>query len=201
LRFSDLDTPFPASLIVAYPVSGTWVHVAGRGWHGVPAVEGEGPALLIPLLRPANWEIEVDLDYGTPGGITDEGIFVFGYCTSSNHVGAYGQIEDLNVAATSLTERLYTNDGAPGGYTQRYAGAALAGAAVRTYSFRCMNGCVGVWDDVDNLWHDYEGKQCAEDEGAWTAVYAFLQFPYFPYANAGVFWTIYLRRLQIIYSM
>ena len=195
LRFSDSDTPWPTTL--RYTSGGTWAHSAGNGWRPTAADDEVGPALLIPLLRPANWILEVKWKYA-PAAVTEQGILVFGYITNSNQPGAYARIEDINAAVTELSAHLDTNDG-DDTYTERYNGVALAGAATRTYRFRCMHGCVSVWDDQDDAWHDYVGRYGIIPQAAsipYTAAWAFLQtVP--PADQIANFWTAYLSALKL----
>ena len=195
LRFSGEDTPWPFTLV--YPVSGSWLYSAGNGWQAVPNNEEMGPALLIPLLRPANWILEIKWKYAA-AAITEQGILAFGYIANSNQPGAYARIEDLDAAATEMDAHLDTNNGNDT-YTEQYNGASLAGSATRTYRFRCMHGTVGVWDDQDDAWHDYLGRYGVIPEMAsipYTAAWAFLQsVP--PYDQAPNFWTAYLSSLKL----
>ena len=61
LRFSDADTPFPDTL--RYPVGGSWTHEPTRGWRPYSAVSLEGPAMLLPLMRGANWQLNTDFEF------------------------------------------------------------------------------------------------------------------------------------------
>lgn len=198
LRFSDNDTPFPSWL--RRLIAGTWTHVAATGWQPATGVgENDGPGLLIPLLQPGQWELEVVLDYSAPAGVDDEGYCSFGYITNSNHVGACATIYDNAAGATQLIASLETNNG-DDTFTTRYTGAILAGpfAGPVTYRFRCMNGCVSVWDDQDDAWHDYEDRPALVGQVAaipYTAAWAFIQF-----ADTGnQFWTIYVQSLSVNY--
>lgn len=195
LRFSDDDTPWPDALI-AITGPGTWTHSADNGWQPGEMDENEGPSLLIPLMRPANWILELQWKYA-PADVNEQGILYFGYITNSNQPGAYARIEDTSAAASQLEAHLDTNDG-DDSYTERYNGAALAGAATRTYRFRCMHGCISVWDDQDDAWHDYEGRYGVIPQMAsipYTAAWAFIQ-TVMPIGAAAP-WTAYLAGLKL----
>lgn len=197
LRFSDSDTPWPAALVGACNPGDSWTHSAGNGWQPAADDDTGGPALLIPLMRPDNWILELQWKYA-PAAVTEQGLLYFGYITNSNQPGAYARIEDTSAAASQLEAHLDTNDG-DDTYTERYNGAALAGAATRTYRFRCMHGCVSVWDDQDDAWHDYEGRYGVIAQIAsvpYTAAWAFVQTAP-PTGQTANFWTAYLAALKL----
>jgi hypothetical protein len=169
LRFSDTDTPFPSSLAGGI-TSGTWAHSTGNGWQPSSTNDNEGPAIMIPLNRGGNWQINlcVDLSDATAGRYHTVQL---GYVTASGHVGAVAQINDQS-ANVRYQAKLQTNDG-DDTFTVRYTGTALDGAAAREIRFRCLTGCVSVWDDQDDAWHDYEGLQSTGI--AYTPTHAYIQ--------------------------
>ena len=113
--------------------------------------------------------------------------------TTSNHVGAYGQISDANNAATEMTWRLFTNDG-DDTFTERYTGTTLSASGSQEIRFRCMYGCIGVYDDQDDEWNYYTGRQTSTV--AHTAAYPFIQMYKF---TGETFWTIYVESAKLVY--
>lgn len=196
LRFSDVATPFPGNL--TWPVSGTWAHSAGNGWQPTITVNAEGPAILIPIMRPGNWELFLDYEY-TPGNVNERFWLALGYIANSNHYGAFAAVRDAWVGASDLQYHLYTNDGDDTG-TAQYNGVVIAGA-VGNYQigFRAQNGCVGVYDDQNNSWNYFTGRQCtgASPYSTFTAAHAFLQFNR---SDANVP-TLRIRNLRLTYLL
>jgi hypothetical protein len=187
IRFSDADAPFPAEL---YGVeAGSWAHAAGSGWQPTSVVDNTGPALVVPLLRPGNWQLAAGLTY--PAGGTNFRM-VLGYLTGSNHCGAAAVILD-DAAADSLRATLQTNDG-DDTFTGRYSALSTLGAGTWTYKFRCYTGTVSVWDHYDDTWRNYTGRQALGR--AYTPAYAFIQFLKTPGAT---FPTCYLSSLALTY--
>lgn len=193
LKFSDSDVPFPS--FITGTTTGTWTHVAGQGWEAVPTgAAWEGPAILVPLCRADNWELEIVIDF-VPTNVNQKGYVVFGYLANSNNYGTMVYIVDTSVVASQLQVYMYTNDGDDTG-TARYIGVALAGTADRMYRFRCENTCVRVWDDQDNAWHDYEGRYNAGI--AYTAAHTFIQMR----NHDGTYWSdVYLKSLKLTYLL
>jgi hypothetical protein len=171
MRFSESDTPFPDKLV--YSVVGSWLHTANQGWGPSETVADQGPGIIIPLMRPDNWELKLRL-YLPSVPDAEEGRLMFGYINNSNQVGAYGEFSDTDGSNRRVQCLLYTNDG-DDTFTARYTGTTsdLVGAGLRYYYFRCQNGCVGVWDDKDDAWHWYEGRQSTTV--GYTAAAIFLQ--------------------------
>ncbi|KKL64275.1 hypothetical protein LCGC14_2166670 [marine sediment metagenome] len=155
ILFSDADTPYPTKTYVEH--AGTWAHVASNGWKPVTADADKGPSLIIPLARPENWELEIVFDYSV-AAIEDTGQLILFAMTASNHIAFFGMSEDNNAGASTLQCSMFTNDG-DNTYTSRYAGGVLAGTGQRTIKIRNLNGTYAVWDDDDDAWHDYEGRQ------------------------------------------
>lgn len=157
IKLSDADSPFPSSLY--YTIGGSWSHSAGNGWQPASAVGSQGPGLLIPLMRPGNWKI--DLAFNLRDDANANGyILSLGYIAGGNHVGACSVSVDGSATSVNYRAYMYTNDG-DDTFTAQYTGAVLSGAASRTISFAHFNGCVGVWDDQDDAWHWYAGRQNA----------------------------------------
>jgi hypothetical protein len=191
LRFSDAASPFPTSL--RFPIGGgTWSHSTGNGWQPAAATDEQGPGILLPAVRGGNWELRVGVNY-SPAGVTDKGAIQVGYLTTTNHVGAYGQIEDNDAANSEMLWKLITNDGDET-YTAQYTGSTLAATGQQEIRFRCIYGCVGVYDDEDDAWNYYEGRQTSSV--AYTAAYPFIGF--YKFASA-TFWTIYVESLKLLY--
>lgn len=158
LKFGDSVTyPFPDQLVPAYATDEPWSHDAGTGWK-VTLASGvsSGGFILVPLMRPGNWEAEVVIDF-TPTNVDQVGLVNVGYISNSNHMGANAVLLDISVIASEVTTVLQTNDGddTP---TSRYTGAAQ-GTGNITLALRSINGVLEVYDDQDNLWHPYEGHQ------------------------------------------
>lgn len=192
LRFSDTDTPFPDTF--RFSVSGTWTHSTGNGWQPASSTADEGPALIIPLCRAANWELELVINYA-PTNVLHMMTLDFGYISNSNHVGACATIADAWATSSQIRASLNTNDG-DDTYTAQYTGATLASTGERTYKFRCKNGCVSVWDEQDDAWHNYTGRQNAGL--AYTAAWAFIQVR--KYSSQDLC-TIYLKSLILTYLL
>jgi hypothetical protein len=190
VRFSDADTPFPATLYGA--LVGTWSHAAGLGWQPATVVEDAGPGLLLPLMRPANWELAVGLNYPADPS-NPQFALAAGYLAGSNHCGAAALIRDASATSQALRATLETNDG-DDTYTVRYQAAATLGPGSWTYKFRCFSGAVSVWDDYDDGWRDYAGRQTVGH--GFTPAYAFVQFLK---AGGATFPTCYLTNLALTY--
>lgn len=169
LRFSDSDTPF-SNPLGTVAVSGTWAHSAGNGWAASGMSNDEWSVILIPLMRPENWELDVVLTY-SPAAVAHMIRFYMGHLTPSGHMGDALDAEDTSVAANQLICVHYTNDG-DDTFTARYTGAALVGTGDRTYKLRSKNACRSVWDEQDDAWHDYQGHQCTTV--AYTPGYVFI---------------------------
>ena len=151
--------------------------------------------MLIPLVRPGNWQIECTLDY-TPDNVNQEGILALGYISNSNHMGACGSLADESAIASEVEAWIETNDGEDT-LTNRYTGA-VQGVGDIVLGFRSVNGVIEVYDDDDNAWHSYEGHPTTTV--SYTAGWAFLQF-----YNLGGFgssdpWTgVHIKSLTLTY--
>jgi hypothetical protein len=190
VHFSDADAPFPGALYGA--VAGSWAHAAGLGWRPATGVDDAGPGLLVPLMRPGNWELAVGLSYPADP-TTPQLALALGYLAGSNHCGAAALIRDAAPSSQALRASLETNDG-DDTFTVRYQALATVGPGSWTYKFRCFAGAVSVWDDYDDTWHDHAGRQAIGH--AYTAAYAFVQF----LKTAGsAFPTCYLSSLTLTY--
>ncbi len=188
LRFSDYDMPFPTTL--RWAVSGTWTHSAGNGWQPSSSTDNEGPALLLPLIRGGNWEAELIIGYTATAA---QGRIEIGYVSVSNHIGAHGGLRDSFTNDIGVKALLSTNDG-DDTFTVQYSGTKLTGSGDRTLKFRCLNGCIGVWDPYDSSWHYYTGRQSAG--ASFSADYLMIQ----AVKIAGqTFWTIYVKHLKLSY--
>ena len=196
VRFSDDDNPpFPDLLYAGGAIAGgTWTHSAGNGWQPGGLGLLTGPALLIPLIRSGQWELEVNFNY--PGGqnANVKGDVMVGYMSNSNHVGAIGAASDASATGQKVRWVLATNDG-DDTHTAQHVGVGIDPAA-GSYGckFRCQNGCVGVYDEQAGSWVWYEGTQNAGH--AYTAAWAFVQI--FGGANS---WNIYLESLTLTYLL
>lgn len=170
------DSPFPTIIsdgIPAGDANNGWTHVATKGWQPkeTAGTDYYGPAWLIPLGRCANFEVAIEIDM-TASAVTDWSLIEIGYISTSGHVGAYARNHDDSVTTIKYYARLRTNDG-DDTFTYRYDGTIMTGAAIYTLKFRVANGCVSVWDDQDNAWHDYQSRQSVGVN--YTAAYIFLQ--------------------------
>lgn len=153
--FSDEDTPFPDAMYG--DVSGTWTYDTGVGWKAAGTVNSEGPAIVLPLIRPYNWELAVTFDY-SPGEVAENVRLILGSMAPDNEYIALAFAQDNAVGASELVWLLYTNDGA-GSVDVQFTGDALAGTGERVIKLRSLNGCVSVYDNEDNVWEDYTGRQ------------------------------------------
>jgi len=187
LRFSDDDVPF----LQFVTWNGDWQHYAGRGWH-IGLTASTTAAILIPLMRSAEWQLEFTLDYRFTTDAAKWGDVYVGYISLNGHVGARTRIYDGTGGAVQLRCFLSTNDG-DDTFTYRYTGPALIGSAKRNYKFAAQGGCVGVWDDYDDAWHWYQSVQATGS--SYAPVYAFVQFS----NRASNVWTIYLSALKLLY--
>lgn len=168
LRFSDDDTPFPDNIYS--DIDGTWTHVESVGWKAVAGDDSKGPAILIPLIRPRDWEINITFDFAV-AAVGDQVRFIVGTMMSNNDFGAVGFVQDNAAGATELTWLFYTNDG-DDSITIRHTGSAFAGVGEREVRLRAANGCLSFYDDQDDGWNDYTGRQAAGSD--YTPVYLFV---------------------------
>jgi hypothetical protein len=127
--------------------------------------------MIIPLARPGDWSISIDLDL-TSATASRKDNCVLGYAASSNHYGAFAFIAGATDSAIRYNAELYTNDG-DDTITKQYDGADVTGAGVYTIKLRNYHGAISVWDDQDDAWHNYEGRQSTGI--AYTAAYVFVQ--------------------------
>lgn len=193
LRFSGSDTPFSNPLGTS-STGGTWAHTAGQGWVATAASE-QYAAITLPLMRPGNWQFDVTLNYQAANVAHMLDMF-FGYVTQSGHVGGIAEAVDGSAVATQLQCYLYTNDG-DDTYTIRYSAVApLAGTGLRTYKMRCLTTCPGVWDELDDTWHNYTGHQCAT--GSYSPAYGY--FVIGP-LGANVLAAHYVTNLSLTYIL
>lgn len=195
LRFSDSDTPFPGTLRVT--IGDGWSHSAGNGWLPTSTVQNQGPGILIPLVRPGNWELEAVINYPAQA-VNRTGGLGSGYIANSNHVGGFVWLVDGSAAAQRVTIQLHTNDG-DDTFTNQYIGAVLVGAGARTFRTRLKNGAISAWDPQDSAWHDYTGRQSAGI--AYTAAWAFVQFYNYNNPAANPTPVMYLRSLKLTYLL
>ncbi len=155
--FSDADTPYPTTTYVQH--AGTWAHVAGNGWKPNTTDGTKGPSLLLPIARSEDWELEIIFNFSS-ASVNDTGQLILFAMTPSNHVAFFALTDDGSAGADQLVTSLFTNDG-DDTYSSNYIGSALAGTGQRTVKLRNLNGTYGVWDDQDDSWHDFEGRQSA----------------------------------------
>jgi len=150
--------------------------------------------MLIPICRPGGWELKLVVDYQA-ANVAHKIAIVFGYITNSGHIGAYTTLYDADDGNTELVCGLRTNDG-DDTFTARYDGAALAGTGSRTYAFRQQNGCLRAYDEQDDAWHDYTGRQVAGI--SYTAAWAFVQVYKL---GASVLSAAYIANLKLTYLL
>jgi len=104
-------------------------------------------------------------------------------------------VRDASAAGQALRATLETNNG-DDTYTARYSATSSLGAGSWTYKFRCLGGAVSVWDDYDDGWHDYAGRQSVGH--GFTPAYGFVQF----IKAAGVaFPAVYLTAFNLSYLL
>lgn len=151
LRFSDDDSPFGygglrAAVPGAYPdLAGSWSHVAGSGWQPASTTNSAGPALLLPLARPGDWEMSITIDY-QPTDVAHQINLLLG-CVPMAGPGLHAEIYDNSGAASQLI---------CAEVTQSYTGSTLAGTGERTYKIRSRHAAFSVYDEQDDAWHDSE---------------------------------------------
>ena len=196
LRFSDSDTPFPSTLVKT--IADGWTHSAGNGWQGSSTAQNQGPGIIIPLMRPGNWELEWVVYYPS-NAANRAGGFYSGYITASNHVGAYLVVLDESGSQQRIRGLGATNDGDDTYTTRINSGAVVSGVSTTTWRLRIQNGCLYCYDDGDDAWHSYTGRQSAGI--AYTPAYAFMQF--FNHANpaSNPTATMYLQSLKLTYLL
>jgi hypothetical protein len=179
--FSDDDTPFLDPIYAA--IDGTWTHDTGVGWLAACATDSKGPVIIIPLVRPRNWEVAITFNFDA-AVVGDKGRLVLGTMTANGDFGALGFSEDSNAAATELVCQLMTNDG-DDSLTARHTGQALAGTGDRELKLRNLNGCIGVYDEQDDGWNNYAGRQAAGVD--YTPTHIFIQVQKFTGATLASF--------------
>jgi len=189
LRFSDDDTPFTTF----ETWNATWSHTTGRGW-SIDSTPDHLGCLLIPLMRPGNWTLQVQFDYTYDSDLSHQGDFYMGYLTQSGQVGARARIFDGNPSVRGLTAWFYTNNG-DDTFTQRYTGSVLSAHVVRTYAFSCRYGSVGVWDEQSSSWYWYNGAH-SSGLSAYTPAYAYIKMS----NRSSAVWNIYISSLLLYYG-
>lgn len=193
LKFSDDDTPFPTTLIDA--TSGTWAHSAGNGWQPASSVDDEGPALIIPIVRPGNWYLWIEYIQAAASG-PDKSRVEVGAIAATNHVVGYAEARDDNSSWRAYNAHLFSNDG-DDTFTERFSGSNMGNPAYTLdIAFRCQNGCISVWDNDDNVWEVYEGRNAVGV--SFTPAYAFLQIRKIVGATLN---TTYVERLLLRYTL
>lgn len=193
IRFSDDDTPFPDTLLAAY-ATGTWAHVASTGWLAASTTDEQGPALVIPIMRPGNWYA---LLYFTTVGspVLDMSRVEVGGITATNQVVGYGEARDPSTISRQYYARLFSNDG-DDTFTERFLGSVENNLSLERIGFRCQNGCIGVFDEDDNTWDYWEGRNAVGV--AYTPSNAFIQVRKITGSTLNV---IHLTRLVIAYAL
>lgn len=156
-KFSDDDIPFPDTIVNT--VSGTWSHTAGKGWIASPSVDTQGPALLFPLCRSHDWELAAVITY-EPTDVAEQGAIKIAAITPTNHYSFLAMASDSSAVAKSIESSLYTNDGDDTN-TARHLGdpETVVTTVDWTIKMRNKNGAIQVYDDEDDTWHDYTGRQ------------------------------------------
>lgn len=192
VRFSDDDVPFPDTLLAAY-TTGTWTHSTGNGWEVATTTDEQGPGLVIPIVRPGNWYAELRFDIG--GLITTNSRVEIGGLTATNHVVGYGESRNHGTLSHQAYAYLFSNDG-DDTFTERFVGSPLNNPGYVLLRFRCQNGCIGVFDDDDNVWEWYEGRNAVGV--AYTPAYAFVQVRKITGVAMA---TIRLEWLKIVYTL
>jgi len=160
LKFGDSNSyPFPDQLVPGYATNKAWSHSAGTGWTAtLVGGEASGGFIIVPIMRPGNWEIEIVVDYTPDNDNANQiGFIHLGYISNSNHMGAEAALLDVSTLTSTVNTYLYTNDG-DDTITSRYSGAAQSAGDI-TLALRSVNGVLQIYDDQDNAWHDYEGHQ------------------------------------------
>ncbi len=187
VRFSDLDVPFPATTLGT--VSGSWSHVAGRGWKPASAVDAQGPAMLIPFpVGGPNIKIVIEFEY-TPSATNHKGALHIAAIVHTQNVAAYTIAYDDQAALSGLTCEGQTNDG-DDTFTARYSGIFYAGSAIRTYGLRWLSACPGFYDAQDSTWHYYTSKPSVIP---YTPKYLLIYFQ--KYSGFTFFDPVYIRSI------
>lgn len=179
VRFNE-QVPFPADL--RWTVSGSLSHTAGCGWGPSFVGDGTGPAILFPLMRPGNWQLDVEIGYD-PEESACKSRVGFGYATNSNNVGANVKIVDNSDSACELITSLDTNDGDDMFSNHNVGANGMEASGFYTYKFRCWSGTVGHYDEYSDTWYNVPTRATAS--GGYTAGYAFIQFASLAGASFG----------------
>lgn len=195
LRFSDSDSPFPNTLWNPTKTGGTWSHVSGNGWKpGNVLVTGEGPGLLLPLMRSGNWEYAISFRVFTRSA---------SYSTYF-HIGAIGIGMQIPIYTWNYSfswqlyhMRAYVNDG-DGTWTPVRDGVNQTSAGVYDLRLRMVNGVVGAYDDYNNTWYYYQDKFGGYIPYPVTHVFAQASRRG---GSATLYHTLYVTRIKLTYLL
>jgi hypothetical protein len=191
IRFSDSSTPFPDYLRTQH--IGSWSHVVSTGWLATTTTDERGPGMTIPIVRPGNWYAEARFTIG--GAITTNSRVEVGALTATNHVVGYGESRNPGTLSHQAYAYLFSNDG-DDTFTQRFSGSPLNNPGYVILRFRCQDGCIGVYDDEDNVWEWYEGRNATGV--SYTPAYAFFQVQK---VSGVAMATIHITELKIVYTL
>jgi len=196
LRFSDADTPFPDTLVVTTSAGG-WTHVAGEGWQPSSLTADNGPGIIVPLMRPGNWELEAVLKVPAQA-VNTRGLLYHGYIVGSNHVGAFARWCDTSGDTLRFEGTLWTNDGDDTFSQQINWGNLASVAGTWTVRFVSRNGCVGGYESVGAAYQWYTDRQCSGVN--YTPTWAFLQYDPYNYPTSPE-WVVYIQSLKLTYLL
>lgn len=163
LLFSDTSSLFIPSWTLdaaTRTFNGTWANVAGEGWLPTIAGVNYNSAGFMIIIKQSDFIVTLEIKYA-PTNVNERIVINANVLTETNHASAVSSIYDTSIAASQLICGLYSNDG-DDTLTARYTGAVLAGAGVRTYKLKHQNGCISLWDEQDDAWHDYEGHSASK---------------------------------------
>lgn len=191
LRLSGGAYTLPDDLYVT--VTGGWTHTTSTGWGPQLGTLNEGPAMLVPLMRPGNWDITVAFNYAAQSGAR-LGELVIGYLTGEGgRVGAFVRAHDNSGADQQLQYSLFMNNG-----DDTY-GAVVANSSGVTsgdfiVSLECKNGYLRFYDDVNDSWTDFTARNGIVP---YTPAYLFLQVKD---THGGLnAWSIKITSLSVTY--
>lgn len=192
LIFSDIESLFPDKIVNG--ISGSWSHSTGKGWTPTAPDDDKGPAILIKLCRLCDWEIELILNY-EPSGVNEKGAVKIAAMLPSNHYAFFAMARDSSISEKQIDTGLYTNNGDDIN-TSRYQGSVeiVTTSIDWIIGLRNKNGVLQVYDDQDDAWHNYTGRQSAGR--GYTASH--IAIAYYKYTGAN-FWTSYLKSLKFKY--
>jgi hypothetical protein len=145
-------------------------------------------------MRPGNWYA---LLYFTTVGspVLDMSRVEVGGITATNQVVGYGEARDPSTISRQYYARLFSNDG-DDTFTERFLGSVENNLSVERIGFRCQNGCIGVFDEDDNTWDYWEGRNAVGV--AYTPANAFIQVRKITGSTLNI---IHLTRIQIVYTL